>query len=188
MTVSGNRACGLSTMGGTQGGQPGKPGRLVPSKVVVSQEENDFPPHQCADNSTSTFCAVAPSPAPWLALDLGSKARVDRVEIRNTKNKEQRLRDFEIRVTDSLPQSGEEMFREGVLLGSYIGASVRWQKITIEAPASGPTSEGRYVLLQMDNNHRMEVIEIVAFGGAGENWKLAPIGLLAVATLLSLLF
>ena len=62
------------------------------------------------------------------------------------------------------------MFREGVLLGSYVGASVRWQKITIESPASGPTSEGRYVLLQMDNNHtvkpvRMEVIEIVAFGG-----------------------
>ena len=57
------------------------------------------------------------------------------------------------------------MFREGVLLGSYVGASVRWQKITIESPASGPTSEGRYVLLQMDNNQRMEVIEIVAFGG-----------------------
>merc|ERR1711934_1187749 len=189
MTVSGNRACGLSTMGGTQGGQPGKPGRLVPSKVVVSQEVNDFPPHQYADDSTSTFCAVAPgSPAPWLALDLGSKARVDRVEIRNTNNYGNRLRDFEVRVTDSLPQSGEEMFREGVLLGSYVGASVRWQKITIQSPASGPTSEGRYVLLQKDNNHRMEVIEIVAFGGAGENWKLAPIGLLAVATFLSLLF
>ena len=62
------------------------------------------------------------------------------------------------------------MFSGGVLLGSYNGSAVNGQKITIEAPASGPTSEGRYVLLQMDNNHtvrpvRMEVIEIVAFGG-----------------------
>jgi hypothetical protein len=163
-TVSGNRACGLSTMGGTQNGYLTLPGRLVPIKVVVSQEENDFPPHQCADSDNSTFCGVAPSPAPWLALDLGSKARVDRVEIRNRVG-ENRLRDFEIRVTDSLPPSGEEMFREGVLMGSYVGLSVNWQKITIQSPASGPTTEGRYVLLQMDNNQTMEVYEIVAFGG-----------------------
>merc|ERR1712037_432050 len=186
-TVSGNRACGLCTMAGTHDGYLGKHGRLVPIKVVVSQEENGFPPLQCADSDNGTFCAVAPSPAPWLALDLGSKARVNRVEIRNTRNSGNRLRDFEIRVTDSLPVSGEEMFKEGVLLGSYVGASVVWQKITIQSPASGPTSEGRYILLQMDNNQRMEVIEIVAFGGAGVNWKLAPIVLLA-ATLFSLLF
>ena len=105
-TVSGNRACGLSTMGGTTDGHLGKPGRLVPIKVNVSQEEEDFPPHQCADSDNGTFCAVAPSPAPWLALDLGSRARVNRVEIRNTRNFENRLRDFEVRVTDSLPQSG----------------------------------------------------------------------------------
>jgi len=186
-TVSGNRACGLSTMGGTYNGHLGKPGRLVPIKVVVSQEENNFPPDQCADSDNSTFCAVAPSPAPWLALDLGSKARVDRVEIRNTRNFGNRLRDFEVRVTDSLPSSGEEMFREGVLLGSYVGASVVWQKITVESRASGPLPEGRYVLLQKDdNNHRLEVIEFEAFGGDGVKWKLAPIVL--AATLLLLLF
>ena len=179
-TVSGNRACGLSTMGATQDGHLGKPRRLVPIKVVVSQEENDFPPEQCADSNLTTFCAVAPSPAPWLALDLGSKARVDRVEIRNTRNFGNRLRDFEVRVTDSLPPSGtllilyvlmmryfsgEEMFREGVLLGSYVGASVVWQKITVESRASGHLPEGRYVLLQKDDNNTMEVIEFVAFGG-----------------------
>jgi len=97
------------------------------------------------------------------------------------------LRDFEVRVTDTLPPSGEEMFREGVLLGSYVGASVVWQKITVESRASGPLPEGRYVLLQKDdNNHRLEVIEFEAFGGNGVKWKLAPI-VLAV-TLLLLLF
>ena len=57
------------------------------------------------------------------------------------------------------------MFKEGVLLGSYVGASVVWQKITIESSASGPTPEGRYVLLQKNNSLTMEVIEFVAFGG-----------------------
>ena len=58
------------------------------------------------------------------------------------------------------------MFREGVLLGSYVGASVVWQKITIESRVSGPPPEGRYVLLQKDDNsHRLELIEFVAFGG-----------------------
>ena len=72
---------------------------------------------------------------------------------------------FDVLLTFYWYFSGEEMFREGVLVGSYVGASVVWQKITIQSPASGPTSEGRYVLLQMDNNQRMEVYEIVAFGG-----------------------
>ena len=57
------------------------------------------------------------------------------------------------------------MFREGVLLGSYVGASVVWQKITVESRASGHLPEGRYVLLQKDDNNTMEVIEFVAFGG-----------------------
>merc|ERR1712198_526508 len=183
-TVSGNRACGLPNM--TTGGS-----QLVPVNVNVSQEENGFPPHQCADSDMETFCTVAPSPAPWLALDLGSRARVNRVEIRNTRNFENRLRDFEVRVTDSLPQSGDEMFREGVLLGSYVGASVVWQKITIEGPTSGPAPDGRYVLLQKNNSLRMEVIEFVAFGGeletgTGVNWNLAPVALAATLLLLLL--
>ena len=73
-TLSGNRACGLSkmTMEGTQ---------LVPLRVVVSQEDKDFPPHRCADGNRETFCVVTASPAPWIALDFGLKVRVDRVDI-----------------------------------------------------------------------------------------------------------
>ena len=101
-TVSGNRACGLSNM--TMEGAP-----LVPLKVVVSQEDNDFPPHQCADGNRETFCVVTASPAPWIALDFGSKVRVDRVHIgvpNPPEGSTKTLRDFEVRVTDSLPSSG----------------------------------------------------------------------------------
>ena len=98
-TVSGTRNCGLFNMSGRTDG------RLDHIKVVVSKEDNKSPPNQCADNNNATVCTVPASPAPWLALDLGSKHQVNRVEIRNTKFGG-RVRDFEVRVTDSLPPSG----------------------------------------------------------------------------------
>ena len=94
--VSGNRACGLAQ-------------QLVPLGVIVSQKWDDnYPPHQCADSNPSTFCVVDKAPFPWLAIYLGSKARVDRVEIWNRRDCDcgQKLRNFEVRVTDSLPSSG----------------------------------------------------------------------------------
>ena len=117
-TLSGNRACGLSKM--AMAWQDKVP--LVPLRAVASQEEKDFPPRQCADGNRGKeynrgqFCVVPASPAPWIALDFGSKVRVDRVDIsvpganhiesqtgiRSSKT----LRDYEVRVTDSLPSSG----------------------------------------------------------------------------------
>ena len=44
---------------------------------------------------------------PWLALFFGSTVRVDKVEIWNRRDCcGDRLRNFEVRVTDSLPSSG----------------------------------------------------------------------------------
>ena len=54
------------------------------------------------------------------------------------------------------------MFKNGTLLGSYLGGSATWQAITIEYPPSGPQPEGRYVLLQQDKNQVLEVVEISA--------------------------
>ena len=92
--VSGNRACGLV--------------QLVPLGVAVSQQHsNNYPAHQCVDSNPSTYCIVGKAPFPWLAIYLGSKARVDRVEIWNRRDCcGHRLRNFEVRVTDSLPSSG----------------------------------------------------------------------------------
>ena len=96
--VSGTQACGLE--------HP-----LIPLGVAVSQqwrERDKYPAHQCADSNPLTFCVVAEAPFPWLAIYLGSKARVDKVEIWNRRDVccGSRLRNFEVRVTDSLPSSG----------------------------------------------------------------------------------
>ena len=57
------------------------------------------------------------------------------------------------------------MFKGGVLLGSYVGRAANWQKFSIMRPVSGPTPEGRYVLLQENNNETLRVGTFRAFGG-----------------------
>ena len=92
--VSGNRACGLAQ-------------QLQPLGVAVSQQwtkTDDYPADQCADSNPSTFCVVAEAPFPWLAIFLNSKARVEIWTRTNWRGF--RLRNFEVRVTDSLPSSG----------------------------------------------------------------------------------
>ena len=64
--------------------------------------------------------------------------------------------------------SGEERFQGGTLVGSYNGIARSGVVITIEA--SGVAPEGRYVLLQKDNDGldegdwQLHVANFVAFG------------------------
>jgi len=189
-TFSGNRQCGIFPMRGWPFGET--VGKLYPQAVTIgSQRPVNSPPEQCADNRTDTVCTVAASPAPWLALDFGSRTQVNRVDLRMTKDWGNRLWDFEVRVTDTLPTSAEKMFKNGTLLGSYLGGSAAWQLITIEYPPSAPQPEGRYVLLQQDKNQVLEVVEIsasfqAAKDAAGAKLKMGSIVL--AATFLCLLF
>ena len=81
--------------------------QLTTEGTVVSQQRDDFPPHQCADSNTTTICVVPEAPAPWLALDLGRGAHVERVEISSREDCcGERLSNFQVRVTETLPPSG----------------------------------------------------------------------------------
>ena len=100
--VSGTRDCGLSNR--TTSAQ------IKPVGTVVSQQRDDFPPHQCADSNTTTICVVPEAPAPWLALDLGRGAHVERVEISSREDCcGERLSNFQVRVTETLPPSGASL-------------------------------------------------------------------------------
>ena len=101
--VSGSRACGLSNRTISA--------RLTSVAVAVSQRNENFPPRKCADGDPSTICVVESSPAPWLALYLGSKARVDKVEIRHMLTGVSERNGVtpwinKVWVADSLPSSG----------------------------------------------------------------------------------
>ena len=63
------------------------------------------------------------------------------------------------------------MFREGTLLGSFVGDPFATEKITIEFPSSKPQPEGRYVLLQQNKNQILEVRKFGAsFEGKAQNF------------------
>ena len=73
-TTSGNRECGLFPMRGWDGSIR----TLQPEAVTVgSQRTVNSSADQCADGNTGTFCTVAASPAPWLALDFGKRTQVN---------------------------------------------------------------------------------------------------------------
>ena len=81
--------------------------QLAPLGVVTSRRLDDNPPELCADSNSTTFCVVGKAQYPWIALHLGLKARISRVEIKNREDCcEDNLRDVEIRVTNTLPTTG----------------------------------------------------------------------------------
>ena len=85
-------------------------GCIKPVGTFVSQQTDVFPPHQCADSNTTTICVVPEAPAPWLALDLGRGAHVERVEISSREDCcGERLSNFQVRVTETLPPSGASL-------------------------------------------------------------------------------
>ena len=81
--------------------------QLAPLGVVASHRLNDSPPQLCADSNSTTFCVVEKARFPWIALHLGLKVRISRVEIRNRADCcGDKLRNIEVRVTDTLPNTG----------------------------------------------------------------------------------
>ena len=182
--ISGSRACGLSNRTISA--------KLTSVAVVVSHQNENHPPALCADGNKSTICVVESSSAPWLALYLGSKARVDKVEIRHPLTGVSNRNGVtpwinKVLVADSLPSSGahfmkyfnfidifldNELFTDGTLLGAYRGPA-HTAVTPIEATSNEPSPRGYYVILQKDSasleghNQQLRVAEFAAFGRRG---------------------
>ena len=81
--------------------------QLAPLGVVTSRRLEENPPELCADSNSTTFCVVGKAQYPWIALHLGLKARISRVEIKNREDCcGDKLRNIEVRVTNTLPTKG----------------------------------------------------------------------------------
>ena len=72
-----------------------------------------------------------------------------------------RLRNVEVRLTDELPPSGDQMYTGGQLLGTFAGPGTPGQIIKVE----GPARTGRYVLIQMNSRDCLNLHEVETFGG-----------------------
>ena len=114
---------------------------------------------------TSNLCQTDQNEnAPWLALKFPEPVKVARVDIYNRGDDRttfSRLKNVEVRLTDELPPSGDQMFTGGQLLGTFEGPGTKGQIIKME----GPAKTGRYVLIQMNNRDCLNLHEVEAFGG-----------------------
>ena len=157
------------------------------SKVYFYCLVQDTSADKCIDNITesvrSSLCVTNSENAPWLALEFSELVIVKRVVIYNRgdhgvpgephyvqpqiHNYHNRLKNVEVRVTKELPTSGEKMFTEGELLGTFAGPGGLGQIISVE----GPTRTGRFVLVQMNNTEYLNLHEVEVFGSSGAQVK-----------------
>ena len=69
---------------------------------------------------------------PWIAIDYGTRVIVERVEIFNRGDCcGDRTRNVDVRISDELPTSGDQMFSGGTLLGHFAGPGTNGQHIIV---------------------------------------------------------
>ena len=93
----------------------------------------------CIDGDTETvhpgvnaMCHTSNDATPWIAVDYGTKVIVERVEIFNRAvGAGERTRNVDVRISDELPTSGNQMFSGGSLLGHFAGPGTKGQHIII---------------------------------------------------------
>ena len=78
------------------------------------------------------MCHTHNERAPWLAIDYGAEVTVKRVELFNREDCcGDRTRNVDVRVSNQLPTSANEMFSGGFLLGHFAGPGTNGQHISI---------------------------------------------------------
>ena len=123
--------------------------------VLSSQLNKAFQANKCIDgiygknsNDKKNICHSKSEMAPWLALDFGRQVSVGRVVLHNRGYCcGDRLRNVDVRVSDTLPQTGSRKFTGGTLLGSFTGPSQDGRKEEIK---SSTERKGRYVVVQIN--------------------------------------
>ena len=111
-------------------------------------------------------CGTNPEAAPWLALDFGALGLWDfeSIVIHNSNNFGDKLRNVEVRVAHQLPDSGDDMFSGGQLLGTFTGPGENGEVVSL---TSSTGLRGRFVIIQMDfssGDDYFELNEVTVWG------------------------
>ena len=78
------------------------------------------------------MCHTKNEPSPWLAIDYGTPVTVNRVEIFNREDCcGDRTKNIDVRVSNELPISANEMFSGGSPLGHFARPATNGQRINI---------------------------------------------------------
>ena len=101
---------------------------MFPLGAYMSSARAPHDATKCIDGNMSTRCHSwqCSEKAPWIALQFHGPVDVSRVDIYNnlyTSHVAQSTRNVEVRLTDELPASADQMHAGGQLLGTFQGLS-----------------------------------------------------------------
>ena len=169
--------------------------RLLPatafmSSVYIPVNGADFSAGKCIDGVTNgpieDVCHTKREKAPWFAIKFGNEETVSietMILFSRADSGFRRTKGVKIHLANELPQSSEQLFTGGDLLGTFEGpATEAGQRIVIPSTSGWENKKGHYLIVQMDATTRAEYLnlkEVFVYGstnkyptGSGE--KLAP--------------
>ena len=97
---------------------------MFPLGAYMSSARAPHDATKCIDGNMSTSCHSwqCSEKAPWIALQFHGPVEVSRVDIYNIGNHlASRTRNVEIRLTDELPASADQMYAGGQPFGTFQG-------------------------------------------------------------------
>ena len=109
---------------------------LHPVTASLSTTYKSYHATNCIDGreAAGLGCHSYGGTAPWLAIDYGTTVTVRWVEIFNRDDCGfcgERTKNVDVRVSDDLPTTDEQMFSGGALLGHFAGPGIAGQHINI---------------------------------------------------------
>ena len=119
---------------------------MMHPNLLNAHPKADFPAAKCIDGDTEghsfhdrNMCHTNGEPSPWLAIDYGTTVTVKTVEIFNRDGCcGDRTKNVDVRVSNELPTSDNQMFSGGSLLGHFAGPGTNGQLITITGETDLP--------------------------------------------------
>jgi len=155
--------------------------KLEPSEASMSSSYDDryYSAQKCINGKypgriwgqKEDICVTMKDPAPWVAIDYGDKTRVsvEKVVLVNRGHNSfgHRTAAVEVRLSDSLPVDGKDMFKSGHLIATYDGPGQSGEEIEIVSKQGWENIAGRYLIIQMDKTAKPDYLnlqEVTAFG------------------------
>ena len=117
-------------------------GLIEADTATQSSSRTDSPAENCIDgetdgpgfapNGTGRLCHTEAEIAPWIALHYNTPVIVRRVVLFNRVDCcGERTKGVQVRISDELPRSGNELFTGGTLFGRFDGPATNGQHIVI---------------------------------------------------------
>ena len=144
------------------------------SSVFTAGDGVVFSADKCINGETNgpreDTCHTEKERAPWLAISFvqTNTVSIEKVVLfSRTDSGWMRTKNVKIRLANQQPQSSQQMFSRGELLGTFDGPATEGQEVEIKSVSGWENKRGRYLIIQMDMGTEtmyMNLKEVHAYG------------------------